>query len=415
MAVRRHVLAERRKTVGHTQEQLAELVGVERSTVVRWEAGETEPKPWSRPKLAQALAVSVDGLHRLLTVPEDGEEQPGQHVERKVVRVDPMRRRTLVKWGLGTTAVAGLGIGSATKVGAADVTRLQRTDARLNRLTDQHGGETLWQGAAAYVDDGHLLLEQGTYGESVGRQRLIATARLQETAGWLAFDAGQDTVARACYTDALALARQADDREVEMWALADLALQCNVVGQPRESLRLAAAAVQVAASVEWSPRLAAIPQLHRAVASSLVADARGADSAITQARVVLDRDYDEPIDERCAFLGPAQLDGVEATCALELGRASRAETLLEQTIAGYGSRFVRNRALYRVRLARARVDMKAVEGAVEAATGALDDLSDGLASWRVGSELDAVACRLADYPDVTGVESFLAAHHTMSH
>jgi len=32
-------------------------------------------------------------------------------------------------------------------------------------------------------------------------------------------------VARACYTDALALARQADDREVEMWALANLARQ----------------------------------------------------------------------------------------------------------------------------------------------------------------------------------------------
>ena len=91
MAARRHLLAERRKTVGHTQEQLAELVGVERSTVVRWEAGEAEPKPWSRPKLAQALAVSVDELHRLLTVPEDDEEQPGQHVERKVVLVDPIR------------------------------------------------------------------------------------------------------------------------------------------------------------------------------------------------------------------------------------------------------------------------------------------------------------------------------------
>jgi len=410
MAARRHLLAERRKTVGHTQEQLAELVGVERSTVVRWEAGETEPKPWSRPKLAQALAVSVDELHRLLTVSEDDEEQPGQHGERKVVLVDPMRRRTLVKWGLGTTAVTGLGVGSATRVGAADVTHLQRADARLNRLTDQHGGETLWQAAAAYVDDGHLLLEEGTYGESVGRQLLIATARLQETAGWLAFDAGQDTVARACYTDALALARQADDREVEMWALANLARQSTVAGQPREGLRLAAAAARIAASVEWSPRLAAVPQLRRAVASSLVADARDADRAMARARTALDHDRDEPINERCAFLGPAELDGIEATCALELGRASRAETLLEQTIAGYGSRFARNRALYRVRLARARLDMNAVEGAVEAATSAFDDLSGGLASWRVGSELDAVARRLTEYPGVTGVESFLAAY-----
>ena len=63
MAAKRRALAERRKAVGHTQEQLAELLGVERSTVVRWEAGETQPQPWCRPRLAEALAVSVDALH----------------------------------------------------------------------------------------------------------------------------------------------------------------------------------------------------------------------------------------------------------------------------------------------------------------------------------------------------------------
>ncbi len=39
MTLRRRALAERRKTVGHTQEQLAYLLGVERTTVGRWEAG----------------------------------------------------------------------------------------------------------------------------------------------------------------------------------------------------------------------------------------------------------------------------------------------------------------------------------------------------------------------------------------
>jgi DNA-binding XRE family transcriptional regulator len=43
-------LAERRRVVGYTQERLAEMLGVERTTVVRWEAGETCPQPWYRPK-----------------------------------------------------------------------------------------------------------------------------------------------------------------------------------------------------------------------------------------------------------------------------------------------------------------------------------------------------------------------------
>ncbi len=69
---------------------------------------------------------------------------------------------------------------------------------------------------------------------------------------------------------------------------------------------------------------------------------------------------------------------------------------------------------YRVRLARARLDMKAVDGAAEAATGALDDLSGGLASRRVSSELDAVARRLTKYPEVADVGSFLTSYRAMS-
>lgn len=63
-------VAERRKTVGHTQEQLAYLLGVERSTVGRWEAGATDPLPWCRPKLARVLAISPDELHGLLAKDE---------------------------------------------------------------------------------------------------------------------------------------------------------------------------------------------------------------------------------------------------------------------------------------------------------------------------------------------------------
>ncbi len=66
MAVRRLRFAQRRKAVGLSQEALASLLHVERSTVVRWEAGGTEPMPWVRPKLARALLVSVDQLEELL-------------------------------------------------------------------------------------------------------------------------------------------------------------------------------------------------------------------------------------------------------------------------------------------------------------------------------------------------------------
>jgi transcriptional regulator with XRE-family HTH domain len=67
MAARRRELAQRRKAVGFTQESLAEHLGVERSTVIRWEAGDSEPLPSIRPNLARALQVSIEQLAELLT------------------------------------------------------------------------------------------------------------------------------------------------------------------------------------------------------------------------------------------------------------------------------------------------------------------------------------------------------------
>ena len=63
---RRDRLAARRRALGLTQEDLAGLLGVERSTVGRWERGTTQPLPWIRPKLARALQVPAGQLAELL-------------------------------------------------------------------------------------------------------------------------------------------------------------------------------------------------------------------------------------------------------------------------------------------------------------------------------------------------------------
>ncbi|GAA5126115.1 helix-turn-helix domain-containing protein [Haloechinothrix salitolerans] len=73
MASRRQRFAQRRKAVGFSQEGLAERLGIDRSTVARWESGETEPLPWLRPKLARALQVSIEQLDELLA--EAGEPE----------------------------------------------------------------------------------------------------------------------------------------------------------------------------------------------------------------------------------------------------------------------------------------------------------------------------------------------------
>jgi hypothetical protein len=185
-----------------------------------------------------------------------------------------MRRRTLVKWGLAAPALAELFATADAhrigKVGVADADELQDSAVRLYGLDYQHGGASLWQSAAACVGEAYAMLEHGSYGDSVGRRLLRATGRIQMYAGWLAFDAGRhDVVFRSCYTEALALAQQAGDAEVETHALANLAFQGNVLGRPREAARFAEGAERAAAAPHGRARLAAIPQLRHAIALSM--------------------------------------------------------------------------------------------------------------------------------------------------
>lgn len=52
--------------MGYTQEGFAEAAGVERSTAWRWEAGEVQPLPSQRRRIAEILQVSLQDLDRLL-------------------------------------------------------------------------------------------------------------------------------------------------------------------------------------------------------------------------------------------------------------------------------------------------------------------------------------------------------------
>jgi hypothetical protein len=368
------------------------------------------PVPYLWPKLARLLGISRAQLGELFSANESAVPAANQ-----AVALEDMRRRTLMKWGVAATASASLSSGVGINVGVADVRRLQRAAARLHGLDQRHGGDTLWQAALVQAHDGAQLLEQGSYTEAVGRLLLTATGQLQICAGWLALDAGQQEVARGCFGEALAMSRQANDPKIETRALANLAYQANLLDKPREAQRYAYGAEQAATGSGAPPWLAAIPQLRLAASTSRTGNTRDADRAVSQARCILDRDSDTSGEEWSAFLSSSEIDGIEATCAIELGRPAQAERLLEATIAGYEHQFARNLAGWRVRLARARLDIGAADGAAEAAHSVLDDLAGEVASWRIGAELDAVAARLTATPEIPEVAGFLDRYQAAAH
>jgi DNA-binding XRE family transcriptional regulator/tetratricopeptide (TPR) repeat protein len=66
MFVKRRSFAQARRAAGYTQESLAERLGVDRTTVARWESGEYSPQPWLRPRIAQAFGLSLGALSTLV-------------------------------------------------------------------------------------------------------------------------------------------------------------------------------------------------------------------------------------------------------------------------------------------------------------------------------------------------------------
>lgn len=54
----------RRTAIGITQDQLAEKLGVDRSTVAKWELGKSYPRTSLLPKISEILGCTVDELFK---------------------------------------------------------------------------------------------------------------------------------------------------------------------------------------------------------------------------------------------------------------------------------------------------------------------------------------------------------------
>ena len=85
-----------RKAVGLTQEQLAEMMHVDRSTVLHWETGEHRPQPYLWPKLAKILEISRDCLMEILIRENESEIDDQESIGESHVR-HPMDGRLMAK------------------------------------------------------------------------------------------------------------------------------------------------------------------------------------------------------------------------------------------------------------------------------------------------------------------------------
>jgi transcriptional regulator with XRE-family HTH domain len=218
-------LVRARKAAGITQEDLAYRVGVDRSTVVRWESGETEPQPWHRRKIAKQLGLTSAQLDEMLVgAPAESPAPPG---DAETEALELARRASASDVGESTLAqleqlVDDLASSYATTQPAALLAR-----------TRQH---------LRYV--GQLLDGRKTLREH--RRLLDAGAWLSLLAATLHVDLEQQGAAVARLRTADSLARESGHDEIRAWTLETEAWRVLTLGDYAQAASLSQGAQRLA-------------------------------------------------------------------------------------------------------------------------------------------------------------------------
>ncbi|MBT2415251.1 helix-turn-helix transcriptional regulator [Streptomyces sp. ISL-12] len=234
MAVKRQRLARHRKASGYTQEEFAEALRVDRTTVQRWERGEVDPQPHQRPKMAKLLRLTSRELDELLA----GDVLPTAVTTDWLHHGEPADDDESAAWEL------------ARRVQASDVG--SETLCRLERAFDDL--------AMAYpvTPPAELLERVRKHSAYVvrlfdARKTLSEHRRLLVVGGWLSLlgatlhiDLEQEHAATAGLQAAITLARQADQSEIEAWCFETEAWRVLTDGDYARAAELSLAAQSVA-------------------------------------------------------------------------------------------------------------------------------------------------------------------------
>jgi transcriptional regulator with XRE-family HTH domain len=429
---KRRALAERREILGYSQETLARILGVEPTTVGRWERGETSPQPWTRPKLADALTISVEDLDTLLTNSAPPAKNTGDPVlsapwdHRGTVEAavalrgggPVQRRRFLFLTGATLTAPAhqwlihepgplesGL---AGRRVSATLADRLPAMITELRTLDDIAGGGTVLSLARHDFDWVADLLDHAGYDQPTGRKLHVALAELGQLAGWGAYDNGQPALAQRYNIAALRAAHSAGDRPLGAHVLGSMAKQAAHQGRAAEAVTLAETALTSVR--EWqTPRLLAELHLRHAYALGKLGDASGCMVAISKATAQLDK-LDSDDDPAWLYWVTSAWITVEAgDSLLQSEQPDRAAPMLDEGVGLFTESFVRDRQIYSLHLAEALARpgrQRDLEAAADRGMAALD-FAENLHSTLSSDLLHDLHRQMKPHAKVPAVRDFL--------
>jgi transcriptional regulator with XRE-family HTH domain len=415
-----------RAAAGLSQHELADITGWSQSSLSLFESGHRDTLYDVRALLRFADAVDMprEALLPLVLGHPDASLLDAWAAETSVAAGSVPEESDL---DIDRRGFGGLAVGVAAavvlpevavpcRVTAAHVRYLNACVDSLGSREQMVGGGALLRQAVRQWRRARRMLDESDYSEAVGRDLLRATGNLGICAGWLAFDAANESLTRYLFSEARLLAGSANDPILSAHVLEKSSMLASHMarggqskGLARQGLRLADQAGE-AARHEPMPRLHALIALRRANAASLLGDKPAFQSAITQARRELDRGASTEDPRWIQFVDESEISTQEAAGYQHLGDATTAAVLHRQSLDEPNlSR--RNRACGRAQFAAALAQSGDVSGAVSEGMDVLPALAGGLTSLRTLNHLQPV--RIA--AERSAAEEFCALFDAIAH
>lgn len=364
---RRDALAARRRALGLSQQDVADAVGVERSTIARYEQGKVEPRPWYRPLLAETLRVTLEQLADLLegtsTPAPTGPLLPGTAVEEDVMAMRAFR--------------------SADK---------------------QMGGAHLYASVRRYL---HTEIAPRLVGGTTdGRPLHTGAAGLTEMAGWMAHDAGQDAAARQHFERALELAHVGGDSQLGAHVLGSLSHLAHHLEQPDDAIRFARLGQDRLAEGPQHPGLAARLLAMQARGHAAKQHTEACTEALLTAERALDRRSDDEPSPWVSHFDEGSFASEAVRCMQALGDVGEARRQAELILDLRPSARTRSRAFGQLALVLALVAEGHPDQACVVAHEVLDT-TQSLGSFVVVAQLRDLRSLLEPWRSSPTVKDFL--------
>ncbi|MEV6327380.1 transcriptional regulator [Streptomyces sp. NPDC051909] len=318
----------------------------EHTAVARWLKGQ-RPRGQVPDLICEVLAGR---LHRAVTLDDIGLGVPGTvlpapgtplagFVERATAlwRSDEQRRPQVIDAPAvtGNTAVmpvwewenppedADVSRAGRTRVSAADVSMLAAARAHYEQMYRKAGGMATRARIVGFLNAETAPLLRGGYGDALGRQLHRATGGLVAVAGICAYDSDAHGLAQRYFHQALRLAKASGDRGLGAYVVALLVNQCLFMGEYRQAVAFAEAALR-SAHQEITPALAADLTAMQAKAYAHLGDGAAALARIRRAEAEAERISPGSEPAETGYVQPGLVNVQAAEALLSLGELAAA-------------------------------------------------------------------------------------------